>query len=217
MSVPFLGEFQKIAPATRPPLRAPRARRRNGENSVTGSPIRCPPLVAPNETVAIPPTSLPKSSVIDEFVPESRVGCPDSTFCGLATDPEVPCTATGRTVRDVGDRLSASIAPGGAATAASTAGSGCGPSWAEDGGTAEKLASPSTSRALARPAARGDGPRMETSRIGAVLCLTPHEKAACCSIASMAPGGLGSRSHVHEACGALLPRGVGLAAVERAG
>src|SRR6266511_1930093 len=127
--VPFVGAFPKIAPSTLPPLLASLARPMNRDDSVNASPIRCPPLVAPNETVAIPPTSLPKSKVIDEFVPESRVGCPERTFCGLATDPEVPCTAVGRTVRDVGERFSASIAPGGAATAASAAGNGCRPSW----------------------------------------------------------------------------------------
>src|SRR6266542_1107345 len=113
------------------------ARPMNRDDSVNASPIRCPPLVAPNETVAIPPTSLPKSKVIDEFVPESRVGCPERTFCGLATDPEVP------------------------ATAASAAGNGCRPSWAAVDGTAETLARPSTSKAMATLAVRGDVPRIE--------------------------------------------------------
>src|SRR6266511_2311672 len=159
--VPFVGAFPKIAPSTLPPLLASLARPMNRDDSVNASPIRCPPLVAPNETVAIPPTSLPKSKVIDEFVPESRVGCPERTFCGLATDPEVPCTAVGRTVRDVGERVSASMAPGGAATAASAAGNGCRPSWAAVDGTAETLARPSTSKAMATLAVRGDVPRIE--------------------------------------------------------
>src|SRR5256885_2732499 len=109
------------------------------DDSVNASPTCCPPLVAPNESVAIPPTSLPKSRVIDELVPEMRAAPPVSTFCGLATDPEVPCTAVGRTVRDVGERFSASIAPGGAATVASAAGSGGGPAWAVDDGALARL------------------------------------------------------------------------------
>jgi hypothetical protein len=79
----------------------------------------------------------------------------------LATDPVVPCTAVGRTVRDVGERFSASIAPGGGAAAASSAGSGLGLAWVEKDGTAGILARAGTSKALTRMADRPVGPRME--------------------------------------------------------
>src|SRR5439155_2873849 len=130
------------------------------------------------DSVTRPATSLPKSRVSDEFRPEIRVGRPDRTFCGLATDPEVPCTAVGATVRDVGERFSASIAPGGAARAASAAGSIRGPVWAEADGTGEALARPTTSRTLDRMTVRRDGPRirylpMSCSR-GVWLRAGPH-------------------------------------------
>jgi hypothetical protein len=98
----------------------------------------------------------------------------------LDTEPEVPCTAVGRTVRDVGERFSASIAPGGGARAASTAGMPREPAWAEDAGSAETLATPITSKTLARLTVRRDGPRIHTSRIDAPFCLT-WRKAACCA------------------------------------
>jgi hypothetical protein len=38
-----------------------------------------------------------------DWEPEIRVGCPFRTFAGFATLPEVPYTAVGLSVREVGE------------------------------------------------------------------------------------------------------------------
>src|ERR1700753_4252874 len=72
--------------------------------------LRCwPGAPAPaNFSVVMPPTSLPKSSTSCALLPDSRVDCPERTLVGLLTDDDALRTATGASVREVGERLSVS-------------------------------------------------------------------------------------------------------------